>query len=432
MKVEKEQLDKVQMKLTIEVDEDTFAEAQENAFKEKKKNISIPGFRKGHAPRALIEQHYGKDYFYFDAAENCVYPAYIQAMNENEEIKAISQPSFDIVQLEVGKPFIFTAIIETKQELDLPEYKGLEIEKIDTEVAEEDIQKELDHIRNNTALYEEKTGDDAVVEDGDIVILDFEGKKDDVPFEGGKAENYELTIGSNSFIPGFEEGMLGMRLGEEKDLELTFPEAYHSEELAGAEVVFSVRVNEIKTKQLQPLDDEFAKDVSEFETLDELKNDIKSGMQKAKEEQAQQQYKQKVSDMVTSATEVVAPQSMVEKESENFLNDMSYNLRSQGLELEQYLKFTGGSMDDLKKECDTRAEVAVKQQVVLAEIAEREGIDVSEEEMNEEYGRLAELYQMEVDQLKQIFMIQGQAEALRRNILMEKTVEFLLKEAVIG
>ena len=432
MKVNKEQLDKVQVKLTIEVDDDFFAEHLDKAIIEQKKKITIPGFRKGKAPRALIEQHYGKEYFYYDAAESCVYPAYLEVLGENEDIKAIGQPKFDVVQLESEKPFIFSAIVDTKQTIALPDYKGISIEKIDVEVTDEEIENELKRIQENTALFEVKTGEDASVENGDVVILDFEGKKDDVPFEGGTAKDYELTIGSNSFIPGFEDAMVGMALGEEKDIPLTFPEQYHAADLAGKDVVFTVKVNEIKGKQVQDINDEFAKDVSEFETLDDLKADIRKNLTEQKEQQAENQYKQAASNIVTEGSDVVAPESMVEHEAENYLNEFAYNLRSQGLELEQFIQLTGGNMDDMKKDFQTRAEGSVKQQLVLEAIAEAEGITVSDEEIDEEYEKLAQHYKMEKDQLKQIFMIQGQAEALRRNIEMEKTVDFILKEANIG
>lgn len=431
MKVEKKQLDKVQVELTIEVPEEDFKEYVQKAYQERKGKINIPGFRKGHAPRQIIEQYYGKDFFYFDAAELCVFPKYVEAVKEDEEIKPIAQPKFDVVTLEAGKPFVFTAVVDTKQEITLGDYSAIELEKVETAVSEEDIQQEIEHARNNTALIEDVEDENANVEDGDIVLLDFCGKKDGVAFEGGTAENYELTIGSHSFIPGFEEGMVGMKLGEEKDLDLTFPEEYHADDLAGAAVVFTVKVNAIKRKQLAPLDDDFAKDVSEFDTLDEYKANLREEMEKQREESALNHYKSKIAEKVTEDSDVIAPESLVEKEVENYLNEMTYNLRAQGIEMEQYYQLTGSTEEDVKKEFTGRAEASVKQQLVLAEIAERENIEVSEEEMDAEYEKLSKYYQMEKDQLKQIFMVQGQTESLRNSIKFEKVMDMLYSKAVI-
>lgn len=431
MKVEKKQFDKVQVELTIEIPEDEFKEFVEKAYRDRKGKINIPGFRKGHAPRQLIEQYYGKDFFYYDAAELCVFPKYVDAIKENEDIQPIAEPKFDVVTLEAGKPFVFTATVDTKQEITLGEYTGIELEAVDTTVSDEDIQKEMDHARENTALIEDVEDEDAAVENGDIVLLDFCGKKDGVAFEGGTAENYELTIGSNSFIPGFEEGMIGMKVGEEKDLDLTFPEEYHAADLAGAAVVFTVKVNAIKRKHLAPLDDDFAKDVSEYDTLDEYKAHLREDMEKQRKEAAENQYKSKIAEKVTSDSDVVAPQSMVEKEAEGYLNEMTYNLRAQGIEMDQYLQWTNSNEEDMKKEFAERAEASVKQQLVLSEIADREEITVSEEELDEEMEKLAKYYQMEKDQLKQIFMVQGQTESLRNSIKFEKVMKFLLEKAVI-
>ncbi|MDO4281041.1 MAG: trigger factor [Peptococcaceae bacterium] len=432
MKVEKKQLDKVQVELTIEVPEEDFKkEYVEKAYRDRKGKINIPGFRKGHAPRQLIEQYYGKDFFYFDAAEMCVFPMYVEAIKENEDIKPIAEPKFDVVTLEAGKPFVFTATVDTKQEITLGNYEGIELEKVDTTVSDEDIQKEIDHARENTALIIDVEDENATVENGDIVLLDFCGKKDGVAFEGGTAENYELTIGSNSFIPGFEEGMIGMKLGEEKDLNLSFPEEYHAKDLAGADVVFTVKVNAIKRKELAPVDDDFAKDVSDFDTLDEYKANLREEMETQRKEAAQNQYKSKIAEKVTADSDVVAPPSMVEKESENYLNEMTYNLRAQGIEMEQYYQLTHTTEEDVKKEFTERAEASVKQQLVLAEIAERENIEVSEEELDAEFEKLSKYYQMEKDQLKQIFMVQGQTESLKNSIKFEKVMNLLLDKAVI-
>lgn len=430
--VEKKQLDKVQVELTIEVPEEDFKKYVDEAYKARKGKINVPGFRKGHAPRQLVEQHYGKDFFYFDAAEKCVFPAYVEAIKENEDIKPIAQPQFDIVTLELGKPFVFTAVVDTKQEVTLGEYMNIALEAVDTTVTDEELMKEVEHARDNTALIEDVEDADATVENGDIVLLDFCGKKDGVAFEGGTAENYELTIGSHSFIPGFEEGMVGLKIGEEKDIELSFPAEYHAPDLAGADVVFTVKVNAIKRKQLAELDDDFAKDVSEYDTLDEYKNHLREDMEKQRKESAEATYKQQIAEKVTADSDVVAPKSMIEKEAENFKNEINYNLSSQGLNLETYLKLTNMSEEDFNKDCNSRAETGVKQQIVLEEIATRENIEVTEEEEDAEFDKLAKYYQMEKDQLKQIFMAQGQLESLRRSIKFEKVLALLLSNAKIG
>lgn len=431
MKVEKKQLDKVQVELTIEVAQDEFKEYVEKAYKENKGKINVPGFRKGKAPRQLIEQQYGKDFFYYDAAELCVFPKYFEAVKADETIKPIAEPKFDVVTLEAGEPFVFTVVVDTKQDITLGEYKGIELEKIDTTLSEEDLLKEIDHTRENTALVVDVEDENATVENGDIVLLDFCGKKDGVAFEGGTAENYELTIGSNSFIPGFEDGMIGMKLGEEKDIELSFPEDYHAADLAGAAVVFTVKVNAIKRKELAPLDDDFAKDVSDFETLDEYKANLREEMTKQREEAAVNQYKAQIAIKITEDSDVVAPESLVEKEAQNYMNEMVYNLRAQGIEMDMYYQLTNTTEEDAMKEFTERAVKAVEQQLVLKEIAEREEIEVSEEDLDAEIEKLAGYYQMEKDQLKQIFMVQGQTEALRNSILFEKVMDLLYSSAVI-
>lgn len=315
MKVTKKELDKARVELTIEVSEERFKEALDKAFKEKKGKINVPGFRKGNAPKALIEKHYGKDLFYGDAAEALVYPCYIEALKADESIKAIGQPEFDIVQLELDKPFIFSVVTDVKQEINLGEYKGITLEPIDTTVTDVEIEGYLKHIQESTAVIETLEGDDAVVQNGDIVVFDFMGEKDGVQFEGGTADDYELTIGSKTFIEGFEDGMIGMKLGESKDLTLTFPSEYHVADLAGAEVVFHVKLNEIKRKELATIDDEFAKDVSEFETLDAYKEEIKKDLEKQKADNAQMQYRQRLAEKVTEDSDVIAPKSFVEQEA---------------------------------------------------------------------------------------------------------------------
>ena len=417
-------------KVTVEIAKDEFQTALDKAYAKIRKDIMIPGFRKGKAPRKFVERMYGSEVFYEDAV-NEIFPEIYKAAITEQEIKAVGQPSVTDMQTPEDGSVVLTVSTELYPEVTLGEYKGIELEKVDTTVTDEDLQKEIDHARENTALIEDVEDADAAVENGDIVLLDFCGKKDGVAFEGGTAENYELTIGSNSFIPGFEEGMVGMKVGEEKDLDLTFPEEYHAADLAGAAVVFTVKVNAIKRKHLAPLDDDFAKDVSEYDTLDEYKAHLREDMEKQRKEAADNQYKAKIAQKITEDSDVVAPQSMIEKEAEGYLNEMTYNLRAQGIEMDMYYRLANTSEEEVKKEFNERAEASVKQQLVLSEIAEREEIEVSEEELDAELDKLSKLYQMEKDQLKQIFMVQGQMEALRNSIKFEKVMDLLFGSAVI-
>ena len=433
MKVTKEQLDKVRVALTIEVSDDKFEEAVEKAYIENIGKIRVDGFRKGHAPRKIVEKVYGKEVFFPDAVEFAIPQAYYEAVMElKDEMTIIAPPEYEVVQLEAGKPFIFKATVDTKQDIALGEYKGIALEKIEEEVTDEELNKYLDEVRAKHAEMDVVTDPEAVVENGDRVLMDFCGKKDGVAFEGGTAENYTLDIGSNSFIPGFEIQMLGMKVGEERALNLNFPENYHEASLAGQPVVFEVKVHEIKRKTLAPLDDEFAKDVSEFDTLDEYKASVLADLSKQKKEAVENQYKAQIANKVTEDSDVIAPESLVKKETENFMNELRYNFSRQGFTLEQYLELTGGKLEDVEKDARTRAESFVKQRLVMEAIAEKEGIEVADDELDKEYERLAEIYKQPVDTVKQMFTMQGQTQAIKTNVLLDKTMDMLLENAQIG
>lgn len=433
MKVTKEQLDKVKVELTIEVDDDKFEEAIEKAYKNNVSKIRVDGFRKGHAPRKIIEKVYGKEVFFPDAVEFAIPQAYYEAVMElKDEISIIAPPEYDVVQLEAGKPFIFKAIVDTKQEIALGEYKGIALEKIEDELTDEELNSYLDEIRGKHAELDVVTDPEATVENGDRVLMDFCGKKDGVAFEGGTAQNYTLDIGSNSFIPGFEIQMIGMKVGEERALNLNFPENYHEPSLAGQPVVFEVKVHEIKRKTLAPLDDEFAKDVSEFDTLEEYKASIVADLSKQKKEAVQNQYKAQIANKVTEESDVVAPESLVKKETENFMNELRYNFSRQGFTLEQYVELTNTNMEDIENDAKTRAESFVKQRLVMEAIAEKEGIEVADDELDGEFNRLAEIYKQPVENVKQMFMMQGQTQAIKTNVLLDKTMDMLLENAQIG
>lgn len=430
--VSTERLDKVKVAITIEVDQDKFDAAVMDAYKSMSPRINVDGFRKGHAPKAIIEKQYGPEVFYEEAVNMLIPRVYIDVVKELEDIQPIAKPNMEIVQLEHGKPFIFKAIVDTKQEITLGEYKGLAVEKIDEAVTDEDLNQYLETMRSKHATIEEVTDPEATVQIGDSVLMDFCGKLNGEIFPGGTAAGYTLGIGSHTFIPGFEEQMVGMKIGEEKNLDVTFPEDYGEASLAGKAVVFEVKVNGIKRQTLAPLDDEFAKDVSEFDTLEELKADVREKLAESKKEAVKMQYKAAVTELVTKDTDVLPPESMVEAEADNYLNDIAFQMRQQGIPLEKYLELTNGSMDDVKAECHTRAEEFVKQRLVLEAIAEKENIDVTEEEVDQEFAKLAEMYQQPVEQVKQIFTMQGQAAAIKRNVLLEKVTDFLLENAQIG
>lgn len=432
MKVTKNQLDKVRVELTIEVPDDRFQATLDKVYNEKKGKINVPGFRKGHAPKSLVEQHFGKDVFYGDAAEALVYPCYLEAVQEDKDLEPIGRPSFDVVQLETGKPFIFKVITDTKQDIKLGDYKGIELEKGDATVTDEEIEAYLKHVQDTTALVESYEDGDTTLENGDIAIVSFVGSKDGVAFDGGTADDYPLTIGSKSFIEGFEEGMLGMKPGEERDLELKFPSEYHVPELAGADVVFHVKLNEIKRKQLADIDDEFAKDVSECATLDEYKEEIRKDLTQQKEEYVQRQYRQKLAEKVTADSDVIAPESLVEQEAENYLRETAMNLKEQGVELEEYLKMTGVSMEEVQRQCKERAEQTIAQQLVLEAIAEAEALEVADEEIEAELQKMADHYKMDIEKIREVLTIQGHIDGMRHNMLTEKAIDLLLKEAKIG
>lgn len=432
MKVTKENIDKVRVKLTIEVDDALFNEHLDKVYKKHQKNLNIPGFRKGKAPRKIIEQYYGKESFFFEAAEDVVFPAYMKALEENEDLEVVGQGDFDVVQMEVDKPFIFTVEVDTKQDIELAEYKGLELEEQASEPTEEEIDAELKRIQNNVALYSNKEGENVEVEEGDLVVFDYVGTKGGVAFDGGTADNYELEIGSNTFIPGFEEGMKGLKIGEEKDIPLTFPEEYHAEDLAGQEVNFHVTVHEIKHKDLPELDDDFAKDVSEFETFAELKEDLEKSLAERKKESAKNAFFEELTKQVVEGSDVIAPESLVKEQSDQFYQEIENNFKSQGFDMEQYFALTGESEEKIREQAKERAEASVKRQLVLEAIADAEDIQVAEEDLEAEYEKLAGHYQIDKEQLKQIFKLQGQEDALRGNLRMEKTLDFLLEEAKIG
>ena len=436
MTVSVEKLDKVKAELTITVPAEVFGEAMKKAYKEMAPKIKVPGFRPGKVPMNVVEKMYGPEVFYEEAANILIMPQYVDAVREAVEADAffqpIARPDFDIVQIEKGKDFIFKAVVDTKQKVELGDYKGVEVQEIDGEVSDKEIGQYIDSIREKQAEVQTLTDQDSVLEKGDTANIDFVGKKDGEPFAGGSAEGYDLVIGSGSFIPGFEEQMEGMKVEEVRNVELNFPEDYYVSDLAGQPVVFEVTLHSIKRKILPELNDEFVKDVSNFETVDAYKEDIKKMLTEEKAAEIKNRYKAEVAVKVTEPTDVVAPESQIKAEAENFMNDIRFQMNQQGINLEDYVKLTNGNMEDIEKECNARAESFVKQQIVFEAIAEAEGLDVSDEELEAEYNKMADMYKQPVETIKEVFSMRGQVGLIKRNLLLEKVSDFLLENAKIG
>ena len=399
MSVQVEKLEHNMAKLTIEVPETELEAAIEKAYQKQKKNISLPGFRKGKAPRVMIEKMYGKGVFLEDAANSLIPVQYSMAAGESG-LEIVSQPTIDVTQLEPGKPFIFTAEVAVKPEVTLGEYKGVEVEKQNTEVLDEEIDAEIFKERESNSRMIDV--EDRAVENGDTVNLDFEGFVDGEPFEGGKGEGYPLVIGSNTFIPGFEEQLIGANIDEEKEVNVTFPEDYQAEELKGKAAVFKCKVNRIQKKELPEVDDEFAKDVSEFDTLEEYKADIRKKLAEEKEKDAQRAKEDAVINKIIETSEMDIPDAMVDAQIDQMADDFGRRMQSQGLSLEQYFQFTGLTMEKLRDELKPQALKRIQTRLVLEKIAEVEEIQPTEEQVDEEIKKMAEMYNMEADKLKEM------------------------------
>ena len=425
MSLQVEKLEGNMAKLTIEASAEDFEKALETAYQKNKGKIALPGFRKGKAPRAMIEKMYGKEVFYEDAANVLIPSAYAKAVDECEE-EIVSQPSIDVVQAEAGKPFIFTAEVALKPEVTLGKYKGVEVEAIDVTVTDEDVNAAIDRERENNART--VTVEDRAVKEKDVVTLDFEGFVDGVAFEGGKGENYPLTIGSKTFIPGFEEQLVGAELNKEVEVNVTFPEDYQAEELAGKAAVFKCTVKEIKEKQLPELDDEFASEVSEFETLAEYKEDVKKNLTEKKEADAKNEKEQKVIEAIIADAKMDIPEAMVVSQQRQMAEDFAQRLQMQGLSIEQYFQFTGLTGETFLAQMKPQAENRIKTRLVLEAVAAAENMVVSDEEYKDELKKMAEAYQMEVEKIEE--MIGSYEEkGIKSDISIRKAVDFVVAEA---
>ncbi|MDL2029928.1 trigger factor [Bacillus subtilis] len=408
--------------LTVEVDAETFKTALDDAFKKVVKQVSIPGFRKGKIPRGLFEQRFGVEALYQDALDILLPVEYPKAVEE-AGIEPVDRPEIDVEKIEKGESLIFTAKVTVKPEVKLGEYKGLGIEKDDTTVTDEDVQNELKALQERQAELVVK--EEGTVEEGNTVVLDFEGFVDGEAFEGGKAENYSLEVGSGSFIPGFEDQLVGLEAGAEKDVEVTFPEEYHAEELAGKPAVFKVKIHEIKAKELPELDDEFAKDIDEeVETLAELTEKTKKRLEEAKENEADAKLREELVLKASENAEIDVPQAMVDTELDRMLKEFEQRLQMQGMNLELYTQFSGQDEAALKEQMKEDAEKRVKSNLTLETIAKAENLEVSDEEVDAELTKMAEAYNMPVENIKQAI---GSTDAMKEDLKVRKAIDFLVE-----
>ena len=429
MKATAERIEKNTVLLEVEVEQEMLDQALDKAYRKIVKQVNIPGFRKGKAPKAMVERYVGKETLFGEAAEMVVPDAYMQALKETET-EPIDQPKIDIVQGEAGKPLIFKATVEVKPEVTLGEYKGVEVTRPTTDISDEEVQKELERLQSRHAKL--ITVEDGEVQQDDTTLIDFTGYVDGEAFEGGTAENYSLNIGSGTFIPGFEEQIIGVKVGEEKDVNVTFPEEYHAENLAGKPATFKVKVNEIKRKELAELDDEFAKDVSEFDTLDELRNDIRNKLKEAAETKAKSSVENGTVDAVVANATVEIPAVMVEYKVEEMMNNVGQRLAQQGINLDQYFQYTNSSMDDMRERMKPDAEKTVRNELVLDAIAKAENITASEEEINEEIQKIAEYVKQDAKVVRKTLELQGELGHINQDIARRKVVTFLVDNAKIS
>jgi len=425
MSLQVEKLEKNMAKLTIEVPAEELDKAIETAYQKNKGKISLPGFRKGKAPRKMIEQMYGKEVFYEDAANELIPEAYDKALDECTEA-IVSSPKIEVIQIEAGKPFIFTAEVALKPEVTLGKYKGVKVDKIEVEVSDEEVDAAINRERESNART--ITVDDRAVKDGDMTVIDFEGFVDGVAFEGGKGENYPLTIGSGAFIPGFEEALIGAEIGKETDVNVTFPEEYQAEELAGKAAVFKCTVKEIKEKQLPELDDEFASEVSEFDTLAEYKEDVKKNLADRKEADAKNAKEDAVIEAIIADAQMDIPDAMLETQQRQMVEDFAQRIQSQGLSMEQYMQFTGLTPATLLEQVKPQALKRIQSRLVLEAVVAAEKIEASEADFEEEVKTMAQAYQMEEDKVKELLGENGKKQVME-DICIKKAVDFVVENA---
>ena len=428
MSLQVEKLEKNMAKLTVEVPAEQFVEAIGHAYKKNKNRFNVPGFRKGKVPQAMIEKMYGSEVFYEDAANEVIGQTYGDAAKESG-LDIVSRPSIDLVQIEKGKNFIYTAEVAVKPEVTLGQYKGVEVEKANAEVTDEDVEKELKRAQEqNSRLV---TVDDRPVADGDQVVIDFDGYVDGKRFDGGKSEDYPLTIGSHTFIDTFEDQLIGKNLGEECEVNVTFPAEYHAAELAGKPAVFKVKIKEIKYKELPELNDEFAGEVSEFETLDEYKADIRKKLTESKEKQAATENENRVVEAVVKNATMEIPEAMIDSQLDNMVSEYARNMQNHGISLEQYMQYTGMTIDKLKEQMRPQAVKRIETRLVLEAVVKAENIQVTDEKVDEEIGKMAAAYKMEPEKLKG-YMGEAEIASMKEDLAVQEAVDFLVAEAKLA
>ena len=426
MSVQVEKLEKSMAKITIEVASEKFDSALEQAYQKNKGKIAMPGFRKGKAPRAMIEKMYGVGIFYEDAANELIPDAYEDAAKESE-LEIVSQPEIDVVQIEKGQNFIFTATVAVKPEVTLGKYKGMEVEKKTEEVTEEEIAAEIDKARESNSRM--ITIDDRATQDGDTVVIDFDGYVDGEQFEGGYAEDHTLVLGSHSFIDGFEDQLVGKNIGEDVDVNVTFPENYHAEELQGKPAVFKVKIKEIKVKELPELDDEFAQDVSDFDTLDEYKADVEKKLLENKEAALNREKEEEVIRQIIEEAEMEVPEQMVETQSRQMMQEFAQRIQAQGLSLEQYMQFSGTTPQMMQEEIRPQALLRIQSRLVLEAVVAAENIETTQEEIEKELENMASMYQMEIDKLKEL-VGEDEKKQIALDLAVQKAVTLVVDAAV--
>ncbi len=426
MSVQVETLEKNMAKLTIEVSEDKVEEALKEAYIKQKGKISLPGFRKGKVPRHMVEKMFGPEIFFEDAANQLIRENYGGAADESG-IDIVSRPTIDVIQIEKGKPFIFTAEVAVKPEVTLGKYKGITVTKIDVTVTDEEVEEAVEQERNRSART--VSVEDGTVADGDTAVIDYKGFVDGVAFEGGSDENHALEIGSHTFIDTFEDQLIGKKGGDEVEVNVVFPEEYHAQELAGKPAVFQVKIQEVRIKELPELDDEFAQDVSEFDTMQEYRENIRKDLAKSKEAEAKSAKENEAVSKIVEASEMELPEPMIEMQVDIMLDEFAQRIRYQGLEFEQYLQISGITEEKLKEQIRPDAVKRIQSSLVLEQIVKEENIQTTDEELEQEIERIAGMYRMEADKVKEQ-MGEEEEKSIRKDYAVQKAVDFILEHAV--
>ena len=422
MSVQVEKLEKNMVKLTIEVPAEEVEKAINAAYQKQKNSISVPGFRKGKVPRAMIEKMYGVEVFYEEAANTLMQNSYPAAVEESG-VDVVSRPTVDVVQIEKGKVFIYTAEVAVKPEVKLGKYKGVSVTKANVKVTAAEVKEALEAERNKNARTVSVT---RAIKAGDTAVIDYEGSVDGVPFDGGKAENHPLEIGSHSFIDTFEDQLVGHKAGEEVDVNVTFPEQYHAADLAGKPALFKVKINEVTTKELPKLDDEFASDVSEFETLAEYKEDLKKQLEEKKAQEAKREQEDEAIAAIVEASEMEIPDAMIQSQCEDMVNEFAQRIAQSGLTMEQYMQFSGQTVEGLMDQVRPEAETRIKTSLVLEAIVKAEGIEVADADVDAEIEKMAGMYGMDVEQLKG-YMGEAEKASMKNQMAITKAVEFIME-----